>query len=126
MRNAKLCMMTLVEALAKMNLVYSPAKHPRELKQLADIWFKSLCWMQTDIFIQAMERHIDSGKFFPTPKEIREHYQAVKSEANANNQAALPMPERLTPAQVAENKRGLAGMRAALGRCLAMPTRGKA
>lgn len=114
MPNAKLCKVTLVKELAKMNLIYSPTKQTEELEATAEIWFDNLGWMETDLFVKAMDRHLTEGRWFPAPADIRAHYWAAKAEAGATTQAKLPPPSALSDEQKEIWMEGIQNMRAAV------------
>jgi hypothetical protein len=100
--------------MAKMNLIYSPTKQAKELEAMAEIWFDNLGWMETDVFVKAIDRHITEGRWFPAPADIRAHYWAAKAEATATTQAKLPPPSALTDEQKERWNEGIQSMRAAV------------
>jgi hypothetical protein len=102
--------------LYELSLIYPfAAKSPQEMELQAELWMEDLGHLSADDFKLAIRMHRASSARFPTPADIKKHYETI-IEDRRRRVVKLPEASRSDEEQREINKKGYASVRRALSK----------
>ena len=101
---------TILAELTKLNLILNARRSIDELELLAGVWIADCGHMQEGRFIQAVAECRRRTKWFPTPVEINEQYNAIVRVAQMKDMPQIEQFPSLSPREEAERLRYLKSM----------------
>lgn len=91
------------EEIGRLDLIFPSGRSNQELRVIANTFYSIFRTAPEEDFIAAVNRHIETGQFFPKPSEIRTHLNDLsrRRQLEASSAPQIEM-QPATPAQVRE------------------------